>query len=195
MITRDPNDLPYEAYRNMSLREQRLVDSMFAQTVQNHSESSQLYLVNNRSSSYCPVKDHKMLVVNEVPRSLRPDENLTDSVIWDKRNREHIIRNSGPADQHAFSAGSLHIEPQHNLCPPCRDLLNAFCQNNDSNVVIWHGCIASLMVSVECHKCYVCNMILDTHLWPRFPSLLTNAPGLTDFALKFAGIRPGMQKE
>jgi hypothetical protein len=100
------------------------------------------------------------------------------------------------------------MNSQHGLCFPYRHLLNAFCQHDrskrekddpvEANVVIWHSCIASLVVSVKCHKCFICSIVMETYLSIEYPSILTNATGLTDFRIEvcwdISGNAKGMKR-
>ena len=208
MITRDPNDLPYEAYQNISLREQHMADAMFAEALELKLKSSQIEIINNTSASYRDDKDEKLLFVNEEPRRLTPGESIGYSVRWNKRKGEHQIKSLLSGNQRAICPESLDICSQHNLCVPCLHLLNAFCQHDrskkekndptEANVVIWHSCIASIIVSVKCHRCFLCSMVMEKQLSPAFPSLLRNPDGLTHFRIEVcwdvSGNAKGMKK-
>lgn len=192
MFTRDPNELPFEAFKNIPMREFRVADAMFEQITERGSETTQIYIHNNLSSNYRAPEEERLLFVNCEGRSLRPQEDGL-SVRWDESKGENQISGTQNGDQSAALAKSFHLGSQHPLCLPCRDLLDDFCQYHQvtkedagaaDNVVTWHHCISSLVISVQCQDCFICKIILDTYLGMSYPSLLKNASGLANFRLE-----------
>jgi hypothetical protein len=193
MITRNPNELPTEAYRDLPLREQQMADSMFAQVDEVRNESTQCHLHNNTTSNYRAVKSEYLLFVNHEPRRLRPEHSFRSEVRWNESRGQHDILPTGDDAQPSTGSQDLRVQSQHVVCLPCRELLHSFCRNYDAsneellagaNVVLWHESIASLVVSAKVHNCSICSIILDNYLWNKFPSLLRNASGLANFHLE-----------
>ena len=164
-----------------------------AQLDEVRNDVNQCRLHNNMTNNYRAVKSEALLFVNHEPRRLRPEHSFRGEVRWNESRGEHDIKSIPDDAQHPTASQDLHLHSQHLVCLPCRDLLHSFCENDSvseeellagANVVLWHESIASLVISAKIYNCCICNIILNSYLWAKFPSLLRNASGLANFHLE-----------